>query len=263
MTSRCRPACAVRASWTGSAGARRAHARRRRSSSRRSRRRATRAQRPAARTMGRDLDEDRALLRAPRSPAAARSRSWHEASARMSVRAARLRDGLAGRIVDGARRALPPRRRRGGRRARSSRHPGAVAIVAVRRRARLAGAPAARGGRRAGAAGDPRRQARRRGRGRRCRPPQRELAEEIGKAAAQLGAIVELSTRAPASPTSGSTSSRATDLRDGRAPTADENERIEIVPWPLERLDEAIAECQRREVADRAAVAGPRAERAR
>jgi ADP-ribose diphosphatase len=34
----------------------------------------------------------------------------------------------------------------------------------------------------------------------------------------------------------------ATGLSDTEA-TADEEERIEVVPWPLERLDEAIADC--------------------
>ena len=33
------------------------------------------------------------------------------------------------------------------------------------------------------------------------------------------------------------------------------DERIEIVPWPLDRLDEAIAECSGLEIADRAALA--------
>jgi hypothetical protein len=35
----------------------------------------------------------------------------------------------------------------------------------------------------------------------------------------------------------------ATDLSDAQDAEPDEDERIEIVPWPLERLDDAISEC--------------------
>jgi ADP-ribose pyrophosphatase len=72
----------------------------------------------------------------------------------------------------------------------------------------------------------------------------RELAEEIGK---QAGRWEEL-TAYYSSP--GFTDERvwlylASDLL--QAPEVgelEEDERIEIVPWPLERLDEAIAQCE-------------------
>ena len=65
---------------------------------------------------------------------------------------------------------------------------------------------------------------------------QRELAEEIGKAAGQWELLHEFFT-----------DERfflylATDLSD-RSADSGENERIEIVPWPLSRLHEAIAAC--------------------
>jgi 8-oxo-dGTP pyrophosphatase MutT (NUDIX family) len=72
----------------------------------------------------------------------------------------------------------------------------------------------------------------------------RELGEEIGKQARHWEEIFAFYT----SP--GFTDERvwlylATDLEDteGQA-EAEENERIEIVPWPLSRLDDAIAECE-------------------
>jgi ADP-ribose pyrophosphatase len=70
----------------------------------------------------------------------------------------------------------------------------------------------------------------------------RELAEEIGKAGEHWEHLHSFYT----SP--GFTDERmelflATGLSDAHA-EADENERIEIVPWPLARLDEAIAECR-------------------
>jgi ADP-ribose pyrophosphatase len=72
---------------------------------------------------------------------------------------------------------------------------------------------------------------------------QRELAEEIGKQAASWTEIVAFYT----SP--GFTDERvwlylATGLSDAPEAEPDEDERIEIVPWPLERLDEAISECE-------------------
>jgi 8-oxo-dGTP pyrophosphatase MutT (NUDIX family) len=71
---------------------------------------------------------------------------------------------------------------------------------------------------------------------------ERELAEEIGKAAGRWEHLKAIYT----SP--GFTDERidvflATELRDVSRPEVEEDERIEIVPWPLERLDEAIAEC--------------------
>ncbi|MGN6189816.1 MAG: NUDIX domain-containing protein [Conexibacter sp.] len=71
----------------------------------------------------------------------------------------------------------------------------------------------------------------------------RELAEEIGKAAETWEHLKGIYT----SP--GFTDERidvwlATDLRDCERPEAEEDERIEIVPWPLDRLDDAIAQCE-------------------
>ncbi|MBS1870898.1 MAG: NUDIX hydrolase [Actinobacteria bacterium] len=71
----------------------------------------------------------------------------------------------------------------------------------------------------------------------------RELAEEIGKAAGTWEHLKGIYT----SP--GFTDERidvwlATDLRDVPRPEVEEDERIEIVPWPLERLDDAIAACE-------------------
>jgi 8-oxo-dGTP pyrophosphatase MutT (NUDIX family) len=71
---------------------------------------------------------------------------------------------------------------------------------------------------------------------------QRELAEEIGKGADRWQPIVVYYTGA------GFTDERvhlfeATDLHDAHA-ESEENERIELVPWPLDRLDEALAECR-------------------
>ena len=72
---------------------------------------------------------------------------------------------------------------------------------------------------------------------------QRELAEEIGKQAAAWRELFAFHT----SP--GFSDERvwlflATELADSGHAEADEDERIEIVPWPLSRLDDAIAECE-------------------
>jgi len=72
----------------------------------------------------------------------------------------------------------------------------------------------------------------------------RELAEEIGKQASRWEEIFAFYT----SP--GFSDERvwlflATELEDARPDVGpDEDERIEIVPWPLERLDDAISECE-------------------
>jgi len=72
----------------------------------------------------------------------------------------------------------------------------------------------------------------------------RELAEEIGKRAAHWEELLAFYT----SP--GFSDERvwlylATDLSEAPEPgAADEDERIEIVPWPLSRLGEAIEECE-------------------
>jgi 8-oxo-dGTP pyrophosphatase MutT (NUDIX family) len=70
----------------------------------------------------------------------------------------------------------------------------------------------------------------------------RELAEEIGRGAKRWESIVTYYTGA------GFTDERvhlfaATELYEEHADSG-ENERIELVPWPLARLDEAIAECR-------------------
>lgn len=71
---------------------------------------------------------------------------------------------------------------------------------------------------------------------------QRELGEEIGKQAGSWREILSFYS----SP--GFSDERvwlylATDLSDSGVGEAEEDERIEVVPWPLDRLDEAIAEC--------------------
>ncbi len=72
----------------------------------------------------------------------------------------------------------------------------------------------------------------------------RELAEEIGKRAARWEEILAFYT----SP--GFTDERvwlflAIEISDvAERPGADEDERIEIVPWPRAKLDEAIAACE-------------------
>ena len=71
----------------------------------------------------------------------------------------------------------------------------------------------------------------------------RELAEEIGKRAGRWDELFAFFT----SP--GFSDERvwiflATDLENDHDAEPDEDERIEVVPWPLDRLDDAIAECQ-------------------
>jgi 8-oxo-dGTP pyrophosphatase MutT (NUDIX family) len=71
----------------------------------------------------------------------------------------------------------------------------------------------------------------------------RELAEEIGKRGELWEEIFSFYT----SP--GFSDERvwiylATDLSDGGPAEADEDERIEIIPWPLAELDDAIEECE-------------------
>jgi 8-oxo-dGTP pyrophosphatase MutT (NUDIX family) len=71
----------------------------------------------------------------------------------------------------------------------------------------------------------------------------RELGEEIGKQAASWEELFVFFT----SP--GFSDERvwlylATDLSDAPDAAPEEDERIEIVPWPLDRLDDAIAACE-------------------
>jgi ADP-ribose pyrophosphatase len=70
----------------------------------------------------------------------------------------------------------------------------------------------------------------------------RELAEEIGKRAAEWTELMAFFT----SP--GFSDERvwlylAEGLSDAQDAEAEENERIEIVPWPLDQLQEAIEQC--------------------
>ena len=69
----------------------------------------------------------------------------------------------------------------------------------------------------------------------------RELAEEIGKAAVTWEHLTSFYT-SPGFAAEEVHLYLATDLRDEHA-EAVENERIEVVDYPLDRLDEAIAEC--------------------
>jgi 8-oxo-dGTP pyrophosphatase MutT (NUDIX family) len=70
----------------------------------------------------------------------------------------------------------------------------------------------------------------------------RELAEEIGKAAERWEHLTTFYTT-PGFADEVMHLYLATDLRDERAEAAEE-ERIEVVEVPLERLDEAIADCR-------------------
>lgn len=71
----------------------------------------------------------------------------------------------------------------------------------------------------------------------------RELGEEIGKAAADWEEIMAFYTSAGFSDELVRLY-LATGLREDPDSHPDEGERIEIVPWPLARLDEAISECE-------------------
>ncbi len=71
----------------------------------------------------------------------------------------------------------------------------------------------------------------------------RELAEEIGKQAREWSELMAFYT-SPGFSDERVWLYRAADLSDAPDVEADELERIEIVPWPLARLDEAIEQCQ-------------------
>jgi 8-oxo-dGTP pyrophosphatase MutT (NUDIX family) len=70
---------------------------------------------------------------------------------------------------------------------------------------------------------------------------QRELGEEIGKRAGEWRELKRFYT-SPGFAQEEVVVFLATDLADA-AVEADESERIEVVPWPLEDLDAAIEEC--------------------
>lgn len=71
----------------------------------------------------------------------------------------------------------------------------------------------------------------------------RELAEEVGKAAARWESIGTFLT-SPGFSDERLTLYLATELSDCERPPVAEEERIEIVPWPLDDLDGAIAACE-------------------
>jgi 8-oxo-dGTP pyrophosphatase MutT (NUDIX family) len=71
----------------------------------------------------------------------------------------------------------------------------------------------------------------------------RELAEEIGKQASNWREIETFFT-SPGFSDEHVWLYLATELADAPETEPDEDERIEIVPWPLDRLDEAIAQCE-------------------
>jgi 8-oxo-dGTP pyrophosphatase MutT (NUDIX family) len=75
----------------------------------------------------------------------------------------------------------------------------------------------------------------------RLQTAKRELAEEIGKAAEDWREVASFYT-SPGFTDERVTVYAATGLSNAEAHT-DEEERIEVVPWPLESLDEAIADC--------------------
>jgi len=70
----------------------------------------------------------------------------------------------------------------------------------------------------------------------------RELAEEVGKGASQWRELKRLYT-SPGFADEEVILYVATELNDASA-DAEEEERLEIVPWPLSELDQAIAECR-------------------
>lgn len=71
----------------------------------------------------------------------------------------------------------------------------------------------------------------------------RELAEEIGKQAERWEQIAVFYT-SPGFSDERVTLYLASGLSDAADAEAEENERIEIVPWRLDRLDDAIDECE-------------------
>jgi ADP-ribose pyrophosphatase len=70
----------------------------------------------------------------------------------------------------------------------------------------------------------------------------RELAEEVGKSATEWRELKRFFP-SPGFAEEEVTVYLASDLAEAEA-EADEEERIEVVPWPLEDLDRAIAECR-------------------
>ncbi len=71
----------------------------------------------------------------------------------------------------------------------------------------------------------------------------RELEEEIGKLAANWRELLSFFT-SPGFSDERVWLYHATDLADAAGAKPDEDERIDIVPWPLEDIDQAIAGCE-------------------
>jgi 8-oxo-dGTP pyrophosphatase MutT (NUDIX family) len=71
----------------------------------------------------------------------------------------------------------------------------------------------------------------------------RELSEEIGQRAGHWAQIAAFYT-SPGFSDERIWLYHATELSDDPASAPDDSERIEIVRWPLDRLDDAIAECE-------------------
>ena len=71
----------------------------------------------------------------------------------------------------------------------------------------------------------------------------RELSEEIGQRAERWEEITAFYT-SPGFSDERIWLYHATELSDDPGSEPDENERIEIVRWPLDRLDDAIAQCE-------------------
>ena len=168
--------------------------------------RADRARRRSPRWSPCSTSRSRCSTRRRRSPTRAHDR---RAPRRMSsaLRAHRLRDAVRRQVLRVRQRRLPPRGRRGGRSARSSSHTGrGRRSSSLDDEAAVARAPAARGDRRAGPARDPRRQARRGGRGA-ARDGQARAGRGDRQAGRRLGRRSAPSTPRRASPTSRSTCS--------------------------------------------------------
>ena len=71
----------------------------------------------------------------------------------------------------------------------------------------------------------------------------RELIEEIGREASEWRELKRIYT-SPGFAQEEVTLYVASGLREVPGHVPDPEERIEVVPWPLERLDQAIAECE-------------------
>ncbi len=71
----------------------------------------------------------------------------------------------------------------------------------------------------------------------------RELGEEIGKRAGSWREIFSFYT-SPGFSDERVWIYEATDLSESSGAQADEDERIEVVPWPRDRLADAIAACE-------------------